>query len=224
MTWDEHYHLWSEVCRKPGQDAHWRMQASRKRIAENTVDDWRWLEASLADSDRKWFVAGVFKFQPVPRRLFGSMLRAGVLERNPSLNRVFIEPCVRSLGALRVLESLLEFLEVGTDEEKAGAASAVYQANWAGNPRNEELGELRQRIRWQMLREFVSNPDLEVRRRIIPMLKLEPEVYPTELRPLIPVAVEIARSHSDDYIRHRVEVQLGSNGPYMAIPNTSKSG
>jgi hypothetical protein len=37
-----------------------------------------------------------------------------------------------------------------------------------------------------MLREFVANPDLKVRWRIIPMLRLEPEAYPEELRALLP--------------------------------------
>jgi hypothetical protein len=218
MTWGEHYRLWCKVRRQPGQEAHRRMQAARLRVAQNTPDDWRWLAESLNDPDRKWFVAQVFQFQPVPKRLFKSMLRAGVLERNPSLNRVFIEPCVRSLGGRRVLEELLRYLECGTDVEKAGAASAFY---WAGhNPLGEDLAELRQRIDWQMLREFVGNEDVQVRRRIIPLLRLEPDSYPEELRPLVARAVAIARAHPDEYIRHRVEIQLGAGGPFMAIPDT----
>jgi hypothetical protein len=218
MTWDEHYRLWSEVRGQPGPEAHRRMQAARRRVPQNAPEDWRWLAESLNDPDRKWFVAQVFKSQPVPRRLFGPMLRAGVLERNPSLNRVFVEPCVRSLGGRRVLAELLRYLESGTDAEKAGAASALY---WAGgNPRGEDLTELRQQIGWQMLRQFVGNEDVEVRRRIIPMLRLEPDQYPDELRPLVARAVEVARSHPDEYIRHRVEIQLGAGGPLMAIPDT----
>ncbi|WP_152050250.1 hypothetical protein [Tautonia marina] len=220
MTWDEHYRLWSDARCKPGQDAHWQMQAARKRVAQNSPDDWRWLGEGLADPDRKVFVALVFKFQPVPKRLFDPMLRAAVLERNPSLNRVFIEPCVRSLGARRVILTLLGYLESGSNAEKAGAASAMYWAVWAGNPRNEDLGDLRQRFDCQMLREFVAYPDLEVRRRIIPMLRLEADAYPAELSPLIPLAVDVARSHPDEYIRHRIEVQLGAGGPFMAIPDT----
>ena len=46
-------------------------------------------------------------------------------------------------------------------------------------------------------KEFVDNPDLDVQRRIIPMLSLESEAYPEGVRPLIPIAIEIARSHSD---------------------------
>jgi hypothetical protein len=191
------------------------MRAARNRVGRNTPDDWQWLADALADAERKWFVAAVFESHGVPGRLLGPMLRAGVLERNPSANRVFIQPCVQSLGARRVLEELLRYLESGTDAEKAGAASALY---WAGgNPRGEELGGVCQRLECQMLREFVQNPDLNVRRRIIPMLRLEPQAYPRELRALIPVAVRIARSHQDEYIRHRVEVQLGAGRPLMAI-------
>lgn len=217
-TWDEHYRLWSEARQTSEEDARRWIAAARKRVARNTPDDWRWLAESLADGERKWFVAGIFEIHPVPGRMLGPMLRAAVLERNPSANRWFVEPCVESLGGRRVLEALLRYLESGTDAEKAGAVSALY---WAGgNPRGEELAGLRERIRGRMLREFVDNPDLEVRRRIIPMLRLEPEAYPEELRPLIPVAVEVARSHPDAYIRHRVEVQLGSGGPFMALPDT----
>jgi len=217
-TWDEHFRLWSEARHKPGEDARRLLEAARKRVARNTPDDWQWLAQALADDERKWFVADVFELQTVPRRLLGPMVRAGVLERNPSFNRRFIEPCVRSLGGRRVLEELLRYLESGTDAEKAGAASALY---WAfGNPRNEELAGLWERLRCRMLREFVDNPDLNVRRRIIPMLHLEPEAYPEELRPLIKVAVQVARSHPDEYIRHRAEVQLGAGGPLMALPDT----
>src|SRR3954471_10467086 len=113
MTWDEHYRTWSEVRGDPGQEALRQMQAARRRVAENTPDDWRWLAGALDDPERKWFVADVFKFQPVPKRLFTTMLRAGVLERNPSFNRAFIEPCVRSFGGRRVLEELLRHLESG---------------------------------------------------------------------------------------------------------------
>lgn len=69
-------------------------------------------------------------------------------------------------------------------------------------------------------REFGQARHLQVRRRIIPGLCLDPEAYSEDLRPLVRRANEIARSHGDEFIRHRVEVQLGAGGPYMAIPDT----
>lgn len=215
-TWDDLYRRWAKARETSWDEEDRWTTAARRRIGRNPQDDWRWLAEALADPERKWFVAGMFAHAPVPRRLLRPMLRAGVLERNPSANRRFIEPCVASLGGRRVLEGLLRYLESGNDAEKAGAVSALY---WAGgNPRNEALDALRERIRHAMLREFVANQDLNLRRQIISMLRLEPEAYPVELRPLIPAAIEIARTHADEYIRHRVEVQLGASGPLMAIP------
>ena len=143
------------------------------------------------------------------------MLLAGVLEKDPSYNRDFIQPCLQSFGPETILIQLLEYLESGSDEEKAGAASAFYWVRGDG----ESTADLRLRIRCQMLREFVHNSDLEVRRRIIPLLDLEARKYPRELRPLTKQAIDIARSHSDEYIRHRVEIQLGGCGPLMPIPH-----
>lgn len=217
MTWEEHYRLYLETRTHRCNEAYQCLQSARKRVAQNNPEDWQWLIRSLDDSERKWFVAEVFRFQQLPKRMFFPMLRAGVLERNPSLNRKFIDPCVRFYGAVRVCTVLLAYLETGSNEEKAGAASALY---WAWRPKPcEDLSDLRNRMRVQMLQEFVYNEDLEVRRRIIPALKLEAEYYPEELHPLIQRAIEIARAHPDEYIRHRVEIQLGGGGPFNAIPD-----
>ncbi len=219
MTWDEHY----QRCREArGNEKYLRIQAARKRVAQNSAEDWEWLRTSLGDAERKWFVASVFTFQPVPKRLVEPMLRAAVLERDPSFTRYFIDPYVRTYGTKRVCTILLAYLETGTNEEIAGAASAYYHT-WGPQP-GKDVTELRTRIRSVMLRTFVHNEDLQVRRRIIPVLSLEPGDYPEELRPLVKNAIEIARAHPDAYIRHRVEVQLGAGGPYMAIPDTDKKG
>ncbi len=216
-TWDELYARWFAGGDRLG--VHYRViKVARKRVRDNSPGDWRWLRDGLSDPDKKYFIAEVFRFQPVAKRLVPAMIRAGVLERDPSFNRYFIEPCVRSFGAESVLHELLRYLESGTDEEKGGAASALY---WAAGRSEEtpQVSRLLWRIQEQMLREFVANPNLYVRRRLIPMLSLKPERYGEELRPLIGRAVEIARAHPDEYIRHRIEIQLGAGGPYMAIPD-----
>ena len=194
--------------------AHGHIKAARQLVASLGVDGWLWLAEALNDQRRKWFVAAFFESYPVPRRMLNEMIRAGVLERDPSYNRDFIEPCVRSFGSEVLVNELLKYLESGSDKEKAGAASALYWVRVDG----ELHSELRLRIRCQILREFVNNSDLEVRRRIIPMLDLEAGKYPGDLRALIMQAIAIARSHSDEYIRHRLEIQLGGGGPLLAIP------
>ena len=217
-TWNEYFKIWNDARFKKGEEAHLCIQEARKRVARNSKNDWVWLKESLSNSERKWFVAEVYKFQTVPKKLFYAMLYAGILEKDPSANRVFIEPCVRSYGAYKVIERLFRYLESGSNPEKAGAVSALYWVK--SNPKDENLNELKISFHSRMLNEFIENPDLEVRRRIIPMLRLEPESYPAEIRARIPVAIKIARNHHDEYIRHRVEIQLGANGPFMAIPDT----
>ena len=80
----------------------------------------------------------------------------------------------------------------------------------------DEMWPLRRNF---LLKEFVTNEDVDVRRAIVPHLRFEKaEDYAEELRPLIPQAIAIARTHPDDYIRHRIEVQLGNSHLLPALP------
>lgn len=217
MTLDELYDSWEGSRRNRGL-AHSHIKAARQAVASLRAVGWSWLGEALKDERRKRFVAAFFKSYPVPRRILNGMIRAGVLERDPSNNRDFIEPCVHSFGSKPVLTQLLQYLTSGSNEEKAGAASALY---WVRGDSKLHL-DLLLDIHFQLLREFVNNSDLEVRRRIIPMLVLNRRKYPRDLRPLVEQAITIARSHSDAYIRHRVEIQLGTeSGPLMPIPHSS---
>lgn len=224
-TWDRLLSAW------PAADVGHRLftpeeaDAWAKAMASNTDEDWDWLRKALKDDQKKWFVARVFASQPVPAQLLTEMCRAAVYERDVSANRQFIEPCLRAHGPRRVNELLLRYLENGNNVEKSGAASALYwsfglNGHW-GIPR-EDLNDLAERAQGLMLTEFVNNDDMEVRRRIIPSLSMKEECYPENLRPLVSRATSIARSHPDEYIRHRVEIQLGAGGPYMPIPTGNK--
>jgi hypothetical protein len=222
MDFDQLFESWRSALEIGDETALEDSVRSARRLTSSAgASGWNWLDSALQDENRKWFVAAVFGEQPVPKRLVDRMLHAGVLEKNPSFNRRFIQPCVESFGAAAVLFKLLGYLQSGTDEEKAGAASVLY---WVpGQSGIDPDVELREQIRCQMLREFVSNEDLEVRRRIIPMLVLDESRYPEDVRLHVSKAIEIARAHSDEYIRHRVEIQLGAKGPFMAIPSAIKA-
>ncbi|PYR94929.1 MAG: hypothetical protein DMF84_02725 [Acidobacteria bacterium] len=65
----------------------------------------------------------------------------------------------------------------------------------------------------------VSNANVDVRRSVIGHLDLcEADYDPTD-RPLVPRAIAIARAHPDQYIRHRVAVQLGESRIFKALPH-----
>lgn len=214
--------------------------AIRQKKPRLSSQDFDWLSGALEHEERKWFVVFVIEeiLGSVPKKLFSPMIRAAVCEKDPSFNRNFVEPCVKTFGRRKVNEALLEFLEKGTNREKAGAARALYWAQGTilrfpvnapnfnienATPESkaeyESLADLRQRKRNLYLREFVNNEDLNVRRSIIPSLDLDANVYSDELKPLVKEVIKIARLSEDDYIRHRVEVQLENENLFKPLPS-----
>lgn len=160
-----------------------------------------------------------------PEAVFDTLIRAIIHDPNPSFNRQLIEPALAAVGRRKVQEALLDLLSGGTNAEKAGAARAWYwtqvplrfdgAANWKARIPTEEsqreynaIEDLRTRWRETALREFISNEDLDVRRCILPGLTLNPAHHPDDLKDLVATAVHIARTHPDEYIRHRVEHQV----------------
>jgi hypothetical protein len=176
---------------------------------------------------KKHFLAALLrerKWKDLPQACFAPLMRLAVYEPDPSFNRGFIEPALRAFGYRRVQEAFLDYLERGTNREKAGAARACYWA-WLplifDDPRTrgedfqrvcDEGADLRARRNILLLKTFVESEDRDVRRSIIPGLSLKPSEYPEEFRPLIPEAIHLAHTHPDGYIRHRVEIQLRERG------------
>ncbi len=119
MTWGDHFQHWSEARQaRRNAEAQGHLQAARKRVAENTPEDWAWLELALADRERKWFVAFVFLRQPVPRRLLAAMMRAAVVDVDASTNRWFIRPCLESFGREAVESELSRLRDSGVASEE----------------------------------------------------------------------------------------------------------
>lgn len=227
----------------PEVDDHDQYEDQRKAMEESLVADFTahyppssledvaWFRNALEHEQRKFFAAFVVQEpRKVPEVLYEPMVRAAVYERDPSKNRAFVVPCVASFGLLRVSETLLEWFENGSDLEKAGAVQAMYHVGLIGVPDSywrrpdsdavfKLVGDLWVRQRCLLLREFVSNPSVLVRQRIIPHLDLtNVSSYPEEFKPLVPQAIQIARNHTDGYIRHRVEIQMSSNETQLFSP------
>lgn len=98
--------------------------------------------------------------------------------------------------------------------ERFFGARAWYWATRVHVDRNragwEGLANLRAEWREAVLREFVSNEDIDVRRCILSGLPFITERYPADLHLLVAEAIRIARTHPDEYLRHRVELQTRS--------------
>jgi hypothetical protein len=160
----------------------------------------------------------------VPEEWFEPLIRAAVQEPNPSFNRELVLPAIAAYGRRRVQLALLGYLDSGTAVDIAGAARAWYWTQvplsysaGAKTPTPESVAEyeafsdLRQRYHHTALHRFVTDEDLDVRRCILPGLPLSPQHYPAEMHDLVAQAVRIARTSTDDYLRHRVEIQVGNS-------------
>jgi pimeloyl-ACP methyl ester carboxylesterase len=210
------------------------------RVTHPADADARWLIDALRDDgeyaqSRKWFVAALAEgVTAMAEVLFQPMLDAAIDEVDPSFNRYFVEPCMESFGPRRVNEYLLSVVASGTDVRKAGAVNALYWAHvpltFPGGTRSfdieyatpasraeyEALQDIWTRRQLLLLETFVDNTNVDVRRSIIPSLDVDPQNYPESHRPLVHQAIRIARSHDDEYIRHRIQVQLGDDSDGLA--------
>ena len=212
-----------------------KSEAAVERMEQATEADVRWLSAALQDDRRKWFVANTAAYtQSLPEALFVPMLLAGVEEVHPDFNRRFIEPCLRPFGHRRVNEYLLSVIEFGNDFQKAGAVNALV---WAAvvvsyrmpDPRPsplrftredavaetlaawEAFADVREREKILLLETFVSNTNIDVRRSTLGHLDLNEDAYPDSHKPLVARAIQIARTHRDEYIQERLRFQLGES-------------
>jgi hypothetical protein len=244
-AWNEYFAryralpVWSpEFDEQQDQEYADKLASTEKSLATDfgayypsSQDDITWFKNALEHEERKFFVAFVLKEpRTVPEILYEPMIRAAVYERDPSKNRAFVQPCVATFGLRRVSESLLQWFENGSDLEKAGAVQALYHLGLVGAPDSywrrpdsgaafKLVGDLWMRQRCLLLREFVNNPSVLVRQRIIPHLDLiDVSSYPEELQPLVPQAIQIARNHPDAYIRHRLEIEMGSDERPLFAP------
>ncbi|HJX10931.1 MAG TPA: hypothetical protein VJ733_10565 [Candidatus Binatia bacterium] len=203
-------------------------------IAQEDID---WFERALNDERRKWFVPFVLESTPdFPQALFMPMIHAAVYERNPSANRFFVEPCIGAFGHRRVKEALLGLVRSGSNSEKAGAVNALYWAEvevvymgltnlekGVATPESraahDALIDIWLAKRCLLLQEFVSNTDVDVRRSIVASLELDPGAYPDKLKPLVDQAIQIALAHPDEYIGHRIGVNLGTERLLKPLPH-----
>lgn len=185
------------------------------------------LASDTGRSHRVWHqrarqvIAQAAQSSPARDEWFEPLMRAAVYDPDPSFNRRLIEPAVTTFGRRRVQRALLDYLRAGTDPERAGAARAWYWTQvpltfLAGSPTPtpesraefEAVADLRQEWRETALRVFVANNDLDVRRSLLSGLNLNLRHYPEALHETVAEAVRIARTHPDDYLRHRVEHQV----------------
>ena len=112
-------------------ESHHKIRVIVKEIARNLPKDklgnFEWFAAALKDSSKKWFVAKIIeKVSPVPKALLDDLVLAAMLEDNPSLNKLFIIPCVKTFGPKLVKERMALFSNHPKVIEVNGFAQTEY--------------------------------------------------------------------------------------------------
>ncbi|APR82466.1 Hypothetical protein A7982_07815 [Minicystis rosea] len=160
-----------------------------------------WITEALgyANESLHHFAALVLAEAPADLRVSASLRQAladaAVRERNPSANRMFVEPASARFGADAVVDDLLDRMRPGNDDASiSGAAQALY---WVDGPQSPATTR-----RWMeaILRCFVTgSPWLQ--RFLVWRFPWDLDDSPPELRPLVEEIRSIARSHEDEEVR-----------------------
>jgi hypothetical protein len=144
-NWDQLAEQYLELAGPPGTfqsgaELHSRNLAVRDflgRVASALPKDspaaLSWFTAALQRDPQRWFVARVMSVAaPVPRTMLDPLLLAALLEPNPSANRVFVEPCVRTFGASEVASRIAALAGYPGVAEHGGVDKAMYWVPRAG--------------------------------------------------------------------------------------------
>jgi hypothetical protein len=127
VTWDDLYADWVAAhAERRHRDLQLAARDSQRRAADPSPDDLEWLAVALADPDRRWFVAMVYRRRPVPSRLFVPMVRAGAIDCDTSACRLFVEPCVETFGSDAVLAELARLAVAVGESAKLGERKCRY--------------------------------------------------------------------------------------------------
>jgi hypothetical protein len=181
-----------------------------------TGDVLDWFIRALADDSRKWFAAAVLTRRPEGATpLLEHLLRAAMVEPDPSFNRFFIRP-LKAAGVSwhDVVEPLLRL--AGSDDPmiRGGLSRAGY---WLGAELGPAPRDVHRRLNTQQIRAFIAATDTYEVRSLVRGLRLDRESVDPEHHHLIAEVVAKARAHDDAFVRHRIEVELGSDGPFQPL-------
>ncbi|QYJ89551.1 hypothetical protein [Shewanella halotolerans] len=86
-----------------------------------------WFTMALTHDSKKWFVAKLLeKVNPVPKALFDDLVFASLIENDPSFNKWFIAPCVRTFGVDAVKSRIMTFSVHPQVIENDGVTKVMY--------------------------------------------------------------------------------------------------
>ncbi len=179
-----------------------------------------WFRAALRDERKKWPAAALLTLSPAHAKpLVRELISAALVELDPSYNRAFVRALRGATDWASAVDVLLELADRGGPLERGGVGRMAYWLQ-IDLPNPDEASLVR--LRTWILEEFVRSSDVIVLRCLIGVLDLAVDHYPEPVRCSVPIAIEKARNHPDEYVRQRLAIQLGeASGPFpMLVTNT----
>jgi hypothetical protein len=83
--------------------------------------------SGISPRRKKWFVVKLLeKVNPVPKALFDDLVFAALVEDDPSFNKWFIAPCVKSFGVELVKSRIITFAPHPQVIENEGVNKVMY--------------------------------------------------------------------------------------------------
>ncbi|MFI9726261.1 hypothetical protein [Streptomyces sp. NPDC052092] len=151
----------------------------------------------------------------LPDECFIPLMAAAVHDPDPSFCRWFVEPAVYAFGRRRVMAALVDYVQAGTDAERAGAVRAWYSAHaplradrspaygpgGVRDPAPDESQDIKAAWLEASLRVFASATDLRMRHRVLLDLPTSRAAYPPHLHEPLESTLASARVHPDPHIR-----------------------
>jgi hypothetical protein len=176
----------------------------------------QWFRKALRDEHKKWAAAAFLRLTPESARpLVVDLIQAAISEPDPSLCRAFVLPLASQLAPPEAVAILLDIADRGGPVERGGAASAGY---WLKIDLPGWTQPTLARLNSWKLQAFLLETDPYAQRALVAGLSFEPSHVEPAARALVPQVIAKARSHADDYVRSRIEIDLGtSRGPYQAL-------
>ena len=183
------------------------------RMPRMSGDVLAWFKQALSHPEHRWFAANLLAVTTSGRRLARELILAAIRELDPSLNRAFVRPLVGVLSWSEAVRLMMELAD--SPLEVGGVARAAY---WMKIDLCEDSEDASRDLNTWLLRRFISCADVVARRCIIAALRFEDHLVTPEEVHLIDTAIGIAANHPDEYIRHRLKIQLGrGEGLYMPL-------
>ena len=130
------YHQENEVLHK--------FKTNHPNFSNKLVDKLVHILENSNEITDKYFVADLlYLYEKFDRKLFDPLLKTAINHKDPSINRIFLRPCIMSFGPKKVADSLAEKFKRMSVVERIGISNLVY---WIRPKDNGEASNLNRTI------------------------------------------------------------------------------